>query len=170
MFRDEKLNSIETQKKIKAVGLYQIFGGLLGLIVIAIASFSTPSDRLLYLIIPGLILFGFSIYVGKLTYVQSRNWLNLTIINQVLQIVGIYIGGYGLEYVSGVGLGFTIDLTNQLLIGVNFNLSTLNYRLNLSPEKYFFSFNMTAMFIIYYVEKIRVNQKTSKTVIDEHNA
>jgi hypothetical protein len=102
--------------------------------------------------------------------VQSRNWLNLTIINQVLQIVGVYIGGYGLEYVSGVGLGFTLDLTNQLLIGVNFNLSTLNYKLNLSPEKYFFSFNLTAMFIIYYVEKIRAGQKTGKVVIDEHNA
>jgi hypothetical protein len=50
---------METQQKIKAVGLYQIFGGLLGLIIIGIASFSTPSDQLLYLIIPGLILFGF---------------------------------------------------------------------------------------------------------------
>lgn len=152
---------IETQKKIKAIGLYQIFGGLLGLIIIAIASFSTASDRFLYLVIPGLILFGFSIYVGKQTYQQSENCLNLTIINQVLQIVGIYIGGYGFEYVSGIALGFTIDLSNQLLIGVNVNLSTLNYRLNLSPEKYFFSFNIIALLIIYYVEKIRMNKKVS---------
>ena len=160
MLVDIKLNSIETQKKIKAIGIYQIVGGLIGFIVIAIASFSTPTDKLVYLILPGLILFGFSIYVGKQTYEQNKNSLNLTIINQLIQLLGIYIGKYGFEYISGLSLGFTVDLSDKLLIGVNFHLSTLNYRLGLEPEKYFFSFNFVSIAIIYYTEKIKNSVKT----------
>lgn len=146
---------METQKKIKAIGIYQIVGGLIGFIVIATASFSTPPDKLVYLILPGLLLLGFSIYVGKQTYEQNKNSLSLTIINQLIQLLGIYIGKYGFEYVSGLSLGFTVDLSDKLLIGVNFHLSTLNYRLGLEPEKYFFSFNFVSIAIIYYTEKIK---------------
>jgi hypothetical protein len=169
MFKHEKQNTIDAQKQIKIVGLYQIIGGLIGLIMIIITSFSTPSDNLPYLIIPGLLLFGFSIYVGKQTYMQRKNYLNLTIINQILQIVGVYIDSFGFEYVSGLGLYFTVDMTNQLLIGVNTNLSKLNYSLNYSHEKYFFSFNIIAVLIIYYLEKMRSSLKTSNR-INEHNA
>ncbi len=138
--------------------------------MIAIATLSTPKDQLLYLIIPGLLLFSFSIYVGWQTYVQSNYFIRLTIINQSIQLLGIYIGNYGFEYISGVAIGFTVDLTNQLLLGVNFHLSTLNYKLNLSPEKYFFSFNFIAIYIIYLVEKIKTDISKSKGFKEKHNA
>lgn len=150
---------IDTQKKIKVIGLYQIIGGVFGFIVIAIASFSTPKDKLVYLIFPSLILFGFSIFVGKQTFIQSKNSLNLTIANQLLQLVGIYIGKYGFEYISGFSMGLYINITENFLIGFNFQLSTLNYRFHLEPEKYLFSFNFVAITIIYAVEKIKIERK-----------
>ena len=138
--------------------------------MIAIASLSTPKDQLLYLIIPGLVLFSFSIFVGWQTYLQSKNFISLTIINQSIQLLGIYIGGYGYEYISGAAIGFTIDLTDQLLLGLNFHLSTLNYKLNLAPDKYFFSFNFIAIYIIYQVEKIKTIMSKSESFKEKHNA
>ena len=134
---------IDTQKKIKVIGLYQIIGGIFGFITIAIASFSTPKEKLVYLISPSLILFGFSIFVGKQTFIQSKNSLNLTIANQLLQLVGIYIGKHGFEFVSGFGIELYINITENFLIGFNFQLSTFSYWINLDPEKYFFSFKRT---------------------------
>jgi hypothetical protein len=103
-----------------------------------------------------LILFGFSIYAGKQTYSQNKNSLNLTIANQLLQLVGIYIGNYGFEFISGFGIELYIDITKNFLIGFNFKLSTLNFKINLEPENYFFSFNFIAIAIIYVVEKIEI--------------
>ncbi len=76
-----------------------------------------------------------------------------------MQILSIYIGTYGFEYISGLNLGLTVDLSDQLLIGVDFHLSTLSYKLGLEPEKYFFRFNLVAIAIIYYIEKNRSNIK-----------
>ena len=153
---------IKTQKYIKALGLYQIIGGLIGFVSIGIQGFSLSNDKLLCLLLPGALLFGFSIYVGIQAYLQSKNCLNLTIINQLMQLVGIYIGHYGFAYVSGLGLDITIDLSEHILFGMSTTLSTLNYRLGLEPEKYVFSFNIVSILIIYYAEKFKKNEITKE--------
>lgn len=146
--------SPKNQTELKSIGIYQMVGGGLGLVLLI------PNGLSVFLstyIIGGL-LFSFSIFSGYSCFKFKNGCFTLTFINQTLQALAMVIGSFTFEYVSGAGLAFNIDITNSLTIGFDFNLSTLSAGLfDDGTEKYHFGFNLIAMFIIYLTEKIKKN-------------
>lgn len=145
--------STKNQTLLKSIGIYQIIGGGLGLVILVL----TGASVFLSTYVIGGLLFGFSIFCGYSCFKFKDNCFTLTFINQTIQSLAIIIGNFTFEYVSGAGLGFTIDVTDSFKIGFEFNLlSTISAGLfDDGTEKYFIGFNLFALYIIYITEKIK---------------
>ena len=148
--------STKNQKELKSIGIYQIVGGGLGFLLLIL---NGPSAFLSTYIISGL-LFSLSVFSGYSCFKFKDNCFTLTFINQTLQTLSLIIGSFIFEYVSGAGLGFTIDMTESVKIGFDFNLSTLSAGFfDDGTEEYYIGFNLIPMFIIYLTEKIKKDIK-----------
>ena len=64
---------------------------------------SAPLSAATFIMLAAEALHGFSIYCGVLLLKNKyRAGLNLSVINQALQLVSIAIGGYGYKYIAGL--------------------------------------------------------------------
>ena len=165
MLADWKINSPNNQKWLKAIGIYQIIGGALGLVFSLIVFFPFYNIISTVLLIPCTLLYGFSIFTGWTAYKLQDICINLTIANQTLQVIAISIGKYGFYYCAGAGLSFTLDFEPSLNIGFNFTLSAFDLSLNKGPDKYFFGLNLVALYILYKTEKISVDIKRHRAML-----
>jgi hypothetical protein len=85
--------------KLRVLGWYQIIGGVIGVLLTLwlFVKMQTLSGLVILLFIIAFGLYGLSITAGKkLLGAQYKLGLRLSIINQVLQIVGFLFLGYGL--------------------------------------------------------------------------
>lgn len=140
-------------KQIKALGIYQIVGGIIGVILImyfagkaSIFNISILKITLLFLA-----LYSFSIYCGFL--LLNKNYttgFNLSIFNQALQIISFSVLGFTFQYASGIYLSFGLNLTTDTLITYNSGLTAFNYKINSDPEVAAFSLNIIALILINF--------------------
>jgi hypothetical protein len=141
------------QPRLNALGIYQIIGGILGLISsywIASLSFSI---FLLLDLLAALGLYGFSIYCGILLLKKHNSGLILSKINQLLQVVQFAMLGYGFTYVSGVSFLAGLDLTNGGVLAFNFGISNWRVAINSEPEILLVKLNLVAVFLIAAIDK-----------------
>lgn len=153
-------------KKIKALGIYQIVGGIIGIILIIYFAgkasiLNIPILKITFLF---LALYSFSTYSGFL--LLNKNYtkgFNLSILNQVLQIISFSVLGFTFQYASGIYLSFGLNLTTDTLITYNSGLTAFNYKINSDPEVSAFSINIIALILINFLfnlkEKIIKGQK-----------
>lgn len=160
MLKDYALNKADNQKWLKGIGLFQIIGGAVGLLLFFVPGigFTLPVLNIFYL--PGILLFGLSIYAGQLAFRLKDNCLKWTIINQSLQLFSVFVGHYGYQYISGVCLNVTVDFSVGFQMGVDFKLSTFSLAFGSSQEKYLMSINLITVYIIYKIENIKTEIKT----------
>src|SRR4051794_7907039 len=101
--------------KLKVLGYYQIVGGIAGLAITIylIAQTATITGLILLLYLIALGLYSFSIYCGTQVLKSKKHSLNISLINQYLQLISFAILGYGFKYISGLLLSVGVDLTNS---------------------------------------------------------
>ena len=145
--------------KLKWLGIYQIIGGALGLVLTIIAVFPFNNLFNTILFIPCCLLFGLSIYTGWQTYKLTYLGLQLTFINQLLQLFSLTVGKFGFHFVAGIGLRFTLDFTNSLNLGFALGLSDIDITINRGPNEYFIGINLIALILIYLTDKIMAEIK-----------
>jgi hypothetical protein len=92
---------------LRIIALYQIAGGIAGiglmLIVVLILIRSAPLSIATFIMLVAVVLHGFSVYCGMLLLKKKyRSGLNLSVINQALQLVSIAISGYAYKYIAGL--------------------------------------------------------------------
>jgi hypothetical protein len=68
--------------------------------------------------------------------------------------------GFAFSYVSGLCLGFNIDYTDNLYLGLNLSLSTFKININSSEELLVFSFNFVAVFMLQFILNIKSELET----------
>jgi len=149
----EKLN-----KQISAFGIYQIVGGIIG---IALSLYFTTKAGvfnfpILILTLFVLSLYSFSVYCGFLLLRKSYlKGLNLSIINQVLQIITFSILGLTFQYTSGIFLYFGLDLTQDTFFTYDVGLTTFNFKWNSDPNVTAFSINIVAIILMNFAFNLR---------------
>jgi hypothetical protein len=153
------------QLKLRILGVYQMFGGLVGIfLTLLIVSFSNISDLLLALFI--LLLFGYSIYCGLLLIGRSKKGLQYSKVNQILQAVHFTILGYGFKYVSGLFFSLGFDLTDGFSLEFYFGIS--NWLMDINADNVMMSLhvNFVALFLIALIveETIRTIGQDSDPV------
>lgn len=161
------------RKLTKALGIYQILGGLMGLILgtyytVKADVFTVSIFKLTILF---LLLYSFSIYCGFL--LLNKNYekgLNLSIINQILQIISFSVLGFTFQYTSGAFLYFGLNLTTDTLLTYNLGLTTFNFKWSSDSQTAAFSINIISLILINILfnlkEKIRKENKSDLSEIE----
>lgn len=139
----------------KALGWYQIIGGIAGCLIAAwVANFTyqISAGQLLLLLFIAL-LYGFSIYCGTTLLKKTVKGLSLSFVNQLLQTVQFGFMGYLFKFISGI----SISVNWQPVMKFHFGLepSTFAIQFN-SDEMYaFIGVNLVAVFLAYYTIHIK---------------
>ena len=157
-------------KKIKSdltkLGLYQIVGGVLGIIIIIWAILKIPllTDlaALVYFIM--VLFFVYSIFCGVLCIKTKKNSLLHSLINQMLQIFGIAIMGYALKYVAGFYLTIGLNLTDSIKFTFGTGFSKFDFNINLEKERLELDFNLIAFAFVYWIDKLMKKVKEEESV------
>ena len=164
----KQIYSDEISDKLKGLGIYQIVGGLIGLIVTlkVIIEQETFPILLLLLFLIAIMLYSYSIYCGVLVFKLNDRGLFHSLINQYLQLINFTILGYSFRYVSGVYLSTGLDLTNSIKLKFNLGISTWQIIINDNNEFILVSINLVALFLIIFIDKIKRKVNERKLELD----
>lgn len=155
--------SKKSKIKLKIFGWYQIIGGVVGVLLtlylLALTDQLTGLMMILYLIAFGL--YSFSIYSGRILLGNNHErGLNLSILNQAMQVVSFTLLGYGFMYVSG--MMFLVSIKAEAGVKINFNFSfTSTWHLYFKSDDSTneFAINFLAIYLIYFADKLRLITK-----------
>jgi len=145
-------------KKLNFIEIYQFFGGIIGILIMLYLLFTTNTNEYegsfyILLILP-FVFFAFCIYsawlLNKKRYIIG---LNLVIISLFLQLVAFEFYGVFYTSVNGIAINFTLDLTNDILIGFDFQPSQflLVFKNN---EVFHFKLNLVAFGMLIFTYEI----------------
>lgn len=145
-------------KKLNFIEIYQFFGGIIGILIMLYLLFTTNTNEYegsfyILLILP-FVFFVFCIYsawlLNKKRYIIG---LNLVIISLFLQLVAFEFYGVFYTSVNGIAINFTLDLTNDILIGFDFQPSQflLVFKNN---EVFHFKLNLVAFGMLIFTYEI----------------
>ncbi|HMU46356.1 MAG TPA: hypothetical protein PKC72_08315 [Chitinophagaceae bacterium] len=157
--------SSNIELKLKVLGIYQIVGGVLGLTLTISLFFklSLTNFLLTLILILALCLYLFSIYCGTLLVFNKKSLgLNLSLINQYVQLVSFSIKGLAFLYVSGIFFSAGIDITNSFNLLLNLGLSSWQLNINSESEALIINFNLVALFLIVVIGKLKKKIKEEK--------
>lgn len=143
--------------QIRAIALYQIIGGILGIALTIWVMFSGEMvvDQMALRI--GLFaggLYVFSILCGRMLFRNLRRGLVLSIINQVLQVVYFSIGAYGFQYVAGLRIGVGVDMVAGWIFKFRLALSSFHFSIGTDLGQKFIGVNLVALFLIFWLERL----------------
>jgi hypothetical protein len=149
------------QLKLRLLGIYQIVGGLMGIILtLLMVDFYNISNFLL--VVFALLLFGYSIYCGILLIRKPKKGLRNSKANQILQTIHFSILGYGFKYVSGLFFSLGFDLTDGFLINIYFGISNWLINANADDAAMNVHLNFVALFLIVLIDKWQRELKTKE--------
>lgn len=147
-------------KKLNFIELYQIFGGIIGLLftiylILKEKAINLDSFSGYILIVFPFLFFAICIYSGILINKKKYNLgLNLVIFLLFLQLVSFQV--YGLFYTSinGIGINLNLDLTNDFI--TRFDLQPSQFLIAISGNKdiLHLKFNLFALGMLLFTFKI----------------
>lgn len=119
--------------KIKYLGFYQLIGGIVGILntIRFLPNFTQINGGIFLLLLAIFLLYSFSVYCGYLL-IKKRNieGLNLSIYNQLIQIIGFGVFGYAFHFTAGIYGGIKLNLTNDTIVNFMFGHSMARIDIN----------------------------------------
>ena len=145
--------------KLKALGVYQVIFGLMGLgVTFWLLIQTTFSSILLDILftIP-LALYSYSIYCGILLFQKQEAAFKHTAINQYLQLVSFSILGYAFKYVSGLMFTVGVDFIHSYVFDFHFGvMSTWNLQIATQSDEIVINFNLVAFALIIFIDRLKM--------------
>ncbi len=150
------LLSKETESNFSILGIYQVIGGSVGILIMLWGIFNNFETTLLSILLYSLILlfFSYSIYCGLMCLLKRKSALPHSLANQLLQVLGFSIAGYAYNYIAGVYMTINLDFTNSINVSVGFGLSSFKFYINNDQDQFQISLNIVAILIIYWIDKL----------------
>ena len=152
----------QLQTKIKALGIYQIIGGLFGIgLTFYLLNTNNSFTLLVFLIILFILgLYCYSIYSGIILIKNVEKGLTHSKVNQLFQLITFMAFGYGYQYTSGVFLFVGMDVTNSMEWNFSFGItSTWKITVNTDDPNFFFNLNLVAIFLVVFIERTKQKLK-----------
>lgn len=155
----------QLRKQITALALYQIVGGILGIVLTLWVMFRgeivlTQEVLRISLFAGGL--FALSILCGGMLFRNPRRGLVLSLLNQVLQVIYFAFGAYGFQYVAGLRIGFGFDMTGSWTFKFRVALSSFQFDLGTDTGQRFIGVNLVALLLIFWAERLLEQVKAGK--------
>lgn len=148
-------------KKIDFLSGYQIVGGLIGIFLTLYWFYNADEVKSAFylLIILQLLMYLFSFTCGVLLFKGNNYAIRLSLINQMLQIVGFSCLGYGFEYVAGASFDVFIGYTDGITCTSGFGLSNWHLLINNDTGIKEISINFIAVSFVWYILKLKSKLK-----------
>jgi len=151
-------NTAKTNADLDKIGWYQILGAAAGILIVVWLLFTSAdmNSLTIALIVFSMLVFGFSIICGINCLERQKRALKLSLINQAMQCISIFIPGFGFKYAAGI----------YLTLGLNFTSGDLRFGLGITTfevyiQSYFtetmIDFNLVAIFLFIYALRIERN-------------
>jgi hypothetical protein len=155
----------ETQNELSKLGLYQIIGGAIGILLVLWLLYKTTdiTQLVAVLIIVMSSFFCYSIFCGILCLKAKETALKFSFINQVLQIIGFSIMGYSFTYVAGIYLTIGFDYIESFKLKFGVGISSLKISLNTDPDLTRFDINIIGILVLIWVDRLtrKIKQERS---------
>lgn len=152
----EKLLSKDSINNLTILGLYQVIGGALGLVIILIGVFDSPPNQavavLLYLFI--LLFFAYSILCGILCLKLKKSALVHSLTNQILQLLAFAMMGFAFKYVAGLYLSIGLDLSESIKLTFGAGVSKFEINFNREADRLELDINLVALALIFWIDKL----------------
>lgn len=150
------------RNQIRALALYQIIGGLLGIALTVWVMFSgnmvvDQTALRIGLFAGGLYIF--SILCGRMLFRNPKRGLVLSIINQLLQVIYFSFGAYGFQYVAGLRIGVGVDMVEGWIFKFRLALSSFHFSIGTDLGQKFIGINLVALFLIFWIERLMEKTK-----------
>ena len=162
----------KTESRIKIIGIYQILGGLIGLIgtISLLVKFGFTNGTTFKMFLLFLALYSFSVFCGYLLLKkQFEKGLNYSILNQLIQVLSFSIFGLTFKFYSGLFLSLGLNLTTDTILTYNFGITTWNFKLNSESEIIEISINLVALILINIIFNLKENLKAKQTQSTDNN-
>lgn len=160
--RNRTLNIMEdrlkrNQLKLRALSIYQIFGGIVGLgfLLFLIIQIQISNSLLILILFFAAALFSYSIFCGIILLKNFKRGLTHSFINQVLQLLNFSIGGFAFQYVSGLFLSVGVDLSESFYLKLNLGISTWNLGINTEDSLTIINVNLVALYLIVFIDRMQ---------------
>lgn len=152
----------ETQANLLKLGLYQIFGGGIGILFLLWALINTTNftASLIVLLVFALSLFSFSIYCGYRCVYLKENCLKYSLANQLLQLVGLSFAGVSYMYAAGVFIAFGLDSSAAFDIKLRFGISKAALSINNSSSMFAIHINLIALILLLWIDRLMRRLRT----------
>lgn len=138
-------------RRIRYIGFYQLAGGVLGILntIRLLLNVAQINGGILFVLLLILALYSYSVYCGYLL-VKNRmaKGLNLSVYNQLLQVIGFGVLGFAFNYSAGIYAGISVNLTNDTLFSLMLGFSKATITLNRHPEFTELSLNVVALILL----------------------
>ncbi|TYZ07410.1 hypothetical protein FY528_15210 [Hymenobacter lutimineralis] len=148
----------KAEHTLKWLAYYQIIGGVLGIGLmfwLMVLSGYLTGGSLLALAV-GFGLHSYSIYCGQqLLKGHTEKGLQLSMLNQALQVISFSVVGFGLEYVAGVSVLLGADFTAETKSIISASVSSYQVNFNSSGEETRLSVNLVALYIMRTIAAIQ---------------
>ena len=164
--------------KLKIFSIYQILGGVAGIVVTVylIASLVSIQPVLFFLLFLATAFCCFSIFSGIKLWLNVNMGIRLSKINQLLQLIQFVAFGNAYEYLSGASFRVGINLTESFNFKFNIDLvSKYQFNFNYDNPDFIVSINLIALFLIIWIDKMLMKIKKQRqnellgTLINETN-
>ncbi len=134
----------------RLIGLLQTFGGLWGIFFIIISK----SSYLNYGLILGALVFIFCFASGLLLLFKSKYSIEISILNQLIQVFSFSAAGILLRYFTPLNLEVSLIKDSGLVLDFRF-ASKLQFSFNDSNDFEFVSINLLALFFLLVLNASR---------------
>jgi hypothetical protein len=146
--------SQQSKLKLQILGVYQILGGLTGIVFNIWGFFTQLPIFGIQIIFPFLffILFGYSVYCGTKCLKLDEDALSFSIYNQAFQVIGFAMFGFLFRYIAGFHLNINFDFTSS--IGVTFDGGFLNFAFFYNQDRNIMKIeiNLIAILLIFLID------------------
>lgn len=157
----KNLISNKTELNLLKLGLYQIVGGVGGILIILWITYQNPVFTVpaIFLYMFVLVFYLYSIYCGTLCMKARKHALTHSLINQMLQLIGITFLGFGFYYVAGFYIRVGVDITNSMDFDFDIGISNFSFGSVGDPGRLVIDINLIALGLIIWTDKLRIKVK-----------
>jgi hypothetical protein len=144
--------------KIKYIGFYQLVGGIIGILntIRFLPNFTQINGGIFLILLLIFALYSYSIFCGYLL-IKMRNikGLNLSIYNQLIQIIGFGVLGFAFHFTAGIYAGIKLNLTHDTILTFMFGHSAAMININSNPEFTELSLNVIALILLNLILNLK---------------
>ncbi|RZL44465.1 MAG: hypothetical protein EOP00_19860 [Pedobacter sp.] len=158
--------SQQSKFALQVIGVYQILGGGVGLLMNIYAFFTQFPIFGIQIVFPFIffILFTYSIFCGNKCLRFAENALTYSLYNQMFQMLGLSLFGFIFKFVAGFAFNIGFDFGNAIKFTFKVGLPGFGFFYNRDPHVMKIDFNLLAIVLVFCIDRLLKTIKRERQI------